>query len=145
MIFLELALKWFEMDMQSKGTNINVSGSIDPAGHGSEKLNDGIYWYQYWSTYSPAVISVEHKTESHMNVKGINLFLVGEPDDLSIRVLCKDEHGQMKQLYPGGASTLHPVRKIPPVLILLLYCPLPLINCCILNAWRSISKQTIEL
>lgn len=109
--FLELALKWFEMDMQSKGTNINVSGSIDPAGHGSEKLNDGIYWYQYWSTYSPAVISVEHKTESHMNVKGINLFLVGEPDDLSIRVLCKDEHGQMKQLYPGGASTLHPVRK----------------------------------
>ncbi len=111
--FFELALKWYEMDMQSEGTNIEVSGSIDPANHGSNKLNDGAYWYNYWSTHSPTVIIITHKTASHLNTKGINLFLVGDhgSGDWSIQVFAKDEHGRLKKLYPGSGATLHPVRK----------------------------------
>lgn len=77
-----LARTWFEQEQQSD-YDVTASSSIDPVYHGASILNDGAYWYGYWSAIGSATIEASFPRQE---LVGVNLFCYAakEPDSISI-------------------------------------------------------------
>lgn len=70
-LFKEVSQKWFEAHFQTV-SDAKASRTIDTDYHGENRLNDGTYWYQYWSSLMPVKLNI--KLEKEFYVYGINIF-----------------------------------------------------------------------
>lgn len=90
-----ISQRWFEADNQTV-VEATASRSINSETHGPGRLNDGTYWYHYWSSLMP--VDIRLKLEKEYEVYGINIFNNEgfEPKDYSISYY--DSEGSLKTI-----------------------------------------------
>jgi hypothetical protein len=102
-IFHEISKRWFEAQNQ-KVQSVEASSTIDSS-HGSEKLNDGIYWYEYWSSKAPVEIILSF--EEYQTVYGVNVFYFKDKEHQTIEFYFKDKSGTNKKINESNLKVIN--------------------------------------